>query len=1104
VAGGRPRAPTRACYHSAVDPTVDAAPGLAAPAGGARGPGRVGAVRVRVLGPLRVDGVAPTDLATRKGRTLLALLALARGRPVPVDRIVDVLWGDAPPRRPADQVAVLASRLRAVLGRERVPSGDAGYALVVDWFDLAELESRADEADARLAAGAHAAARLAVAAALALVHGPVLADHPDAPWCEPERAAAARLLSRVRATGARAALAAGDPVAACDLAATATVDDPYDEDAVRLLMQGHLAAGRTGAALAAYAALRARLVEELGADPDPATEALHTAILRGSAVTGPPPALVAVAPGAPVPRLVGHDGFLDLLEQQIVRSRSRTVVLQLTGEPGIGKTAVVEAFAARARAAGAVVVHCRCDALTAALPLQVVLDALALLLVGLDRGAVADALGPDSALLGPLLGVASEHAVAVPGQGDAGLDVADGATGPGRVLGALAGLVERLAGDHPLVILLDDVQVADAATCAWITVLHRRAVPALVLAASRSGGRDLPGTVVFTMGPLQLQAAIELVGADRAEALLARSGGNTLLLLELAAADPADELPRTVVEAVARRTARLGEPAAQALRAAAVLGPELDLDLLATVTGRPPADLLDALEVAAGDGLLEERHATFHFRHELVREALAADTGAARAALWHREAGRALDGRPGADPLHVAHHARLGGDVDLAADALTAAAAAAAARYDHEAAAGLLDQAVALRDGPVRRIARARACTLAGRYADAQADAVAAFAGGAGPEALELGAWAAYFGRQVDDAIALAEDGARLATDATGRARCLAIGGRVHHALGQLAEAEPLLEVAAELAEGPTAAVTAAWLGVLRAHQGRLDDAIALLRPVTHGGGPGETAALLHALLFLGHAHALAGRPAEALRWLDAYRAEVERRQVPRFAGRGENFAAFVLRNLGAHAEADDLNHAARSIGAATPETRVAADLDLAEASLHDGELDEAERLLALAGQAIGPHLVFGWRQELKLRSHRARLELARGDAEEALRHSQRLVADAEALALPRYAAPGRLLEARAWARLGRPADPELVQVDLAIVERAARLEAWWVIAETAVDLGVERWLDRSELLAADLHRAADGRGADGERATGRWLAGRRTEAERTAPRPGP
>jgi DNA-binding SARP family transcriptional activator len=100
-------------------------------------------VRVRLLGSFEVEGVPARDLGSRKGRTLLRLLALADGRPVSVDRIAEVLWADEQPSRPAEQVGVLVSRLRGVLGAERITRTDAGYALAVDWLDANELRNLA-------------------------------------------------------------------------------------------------------------------------------------------------------------------------------------------------------------------------------------------------------------------------------------------------------------------------------------------------------------------------------------------------------------------------------------------------------------------------------------------------------------------------------------------------------------------------------------------------------------------------------------------------------------------------------------------------------------------------------------------------------------------------------------------------------------------------------------------------------------------------------------------------------------------------------------------------------------------------------------------------
>src|SRR5580704_14963192 len=98
------------------------------------------ALRVRVLGQLRVEGADPSVLGSRKQRSLLRALAVARGTPVSVDRLTECLWPERSPARPADQLGVLVSRLRSVLGSHRITRSDAGYCLTADWIDLIELD----------------------------------------------------------------------------------------------------------------------------------------------------------------------------------------------------------------------------------------------------------------------------------------------------------------------------------------------------------------------------------------------------------------------------------------------------------------------------------------------------------------------------------------------------------------------------------------------------------------------------------------------------------------------------------------------------------------------------------------------------------------------------------------------------------------------------------------------------------------------------------------------------------------------------------------------------------------------------------------------------
>ena len=895
---------------------------------------------VRVLSDFGVDGIEPQALGSRKARLTLQLLAIAGGQAVSADVLIDALWDTSPPARPEDQLAVLMSRLRSVLGRDRIEHRDHGYLLHCDWLDATELAMLTREVETRRETGHVMGAVAAARVALSLIRG----DGPQplpGEWAQLRQAELERLISRARLVAATALLEAGDWMAASDAAAAAAERDPYDEAALRVLLRGYVMGGRVAGALATYATARERMADELGIDPSPETTALYTAILRGE----------LTAPDRPSPAargLVGRDDELAYLETIGTRARGGSAeIVVVDGEAGIGKTTLLRAWADRRAATGDTVLIASCGPLDRSLPLDALLTALAALLRELEPGVAADILAADATILAPLLNMA-------PGPRPPPM-LADSMLGPAVLYSALVRALSRLAERAPLAVVLDDAHLAGPALPDWLRFVRREDVAVTVVAAVRSGeGEPLPATASIHLDGLGRDAAAELVGPGRVDELYARSKGHPLFLTELAQQAAGAELPASLVESVSARCDELG-PAGLLLRTAAVIGPELDADLLAAVLGRPVIGLLDEAEQAVAKQFLVEDDGIFRFRHELLREALAASATAGRAALLHRQAGRVLDRRPGADPLTVAGHARLGGDLVLAARALRDASAQAAERFDHAAAEALLDDALRLAPGSEGWLARARVRTLRRRYAGALEDVERASAAGAA--ALEVGAWASYFGRQFAQAIQFAEDGALAAADAATRARCLAVGGRTRHAAGDLARAELLLGEAFSLAEGADRVTAAGWLGVLRAHQSRVDEALALLRPAARGQlGVDHTSATLHSLLFTGHAHALAGRPAQALAAFTRYTAEVERRQVPRFAGRAVNFAGWVLRNLGAWTEALDHHHEALEVGQrqGTADVTIAALEDLAEQCLDTGDADGAAARLAQAGSAAG------------------------------------------------------------------------------------------------------------------------------------------------------
>ena len=1036
---------------------------------------------VRLISEFSVDGIEPAALGSKKARLAVHLLALAHGRVVPTDVLLDALWGDARPARPEDQLAVLLSRLRSVVGRDRVEHRDGGYLLHVDWLDAAELAHLTGEIDRRRGAGTMIGAAAAARVSLSLLRGGSPEQLPG-DWAQLRQAEVDRLARRARLVAATALLEAGDWMAACDAATAALELDPYSEAALRIQMRAYALGSQAPAALAAYAHARNRLAEDLGADPSPETTALYTSILRGEVQAA------AVPTGAGTVSLVGRDDEIALLDAAAARAREGAMaIVVIDGEAGIGKTTLLRAWAARRTAAGDSVLVAECGALDRSMPLDSLLSALSALLRRLGNEAAASLLAADEPLLAPLLGTTADPQLPPV--------LADSMLGPAVLYGALARLLGRLAVRAPLVVLVDDAHLAGRALPDFLRFIQRTDLAGTVVAAVRPGEGTvlLPADTVIHLDALSRTAATELVGPDRVDALYARSKGHPLFLTELAQQAVNAELPASLVESVSARCDELGAAGAT-LRTASVLGSELDLDLLAAVLGRPLIDVLNDAEQAVAKHFLTEQDGELKFRHELVRDGLNASTTAGRAALLHRQAGRILASRLAADPLVVAEHARLGGDIELAADALRGAAARAAERFDHAAAEALLDDALGLHADPRTWLDRARVRTRRGRYEAALEDVEKAAT--VSPAALEVGAWASYFGRHFAQAAQFAADGALAAADAATKARCLAVGGRTRHAAGDLANAELLLGEALALSDGADRVTAAAWLGVLRSHQSRTDEALALLRPATRGQlGVEHTSATLHALLFTGHAHALAGNAALALAAFSQYTGEVDRRQVPRFAGRAVNFSGWVLGNLGATEQALDLHREALEVGRnhGTAEVTIAALEDLADLSLRAGDPDGAQAPLTEAAQLLPGDLVFGWRLQFRHQLLTARLALLRGDAESAATVARELALAATALGVPRYASVARLTMHLADRELDLPVDLSDVEADLDLLDRSLAIEAWHWTGEIAAAFSQADWLARAEDRA---HTLAAGAGDQADRlrraATARLAAWRK------------
>ncbi|GLZ14889.1 hypothetical protein Acsp04_51240 [Actinomadura sp. NBRC 104425] len=259
-----------------------------------------------VLGPVevRVSG-GPAVRLPPSVRALLARLALAPGRVVSVEQLVDALWGEDLPADAANALQIRVSKLRRALAGagadgEVLVTRAPGYRLAVaaDSVDAHRFEQLAGRARTQAAADETAASVASYEQALALWRGPALADAGDTEWARAERTRLEEL--RLGAVEDRLELLlrlGRHHEAVADLERLVAAH-PLRERPHRLLMLALYRAGRQADALDVHRALRDRLLEDLGIDPSPDLQALAEAILRQQV---PPAGRHPAAQGGPRP-----------------------------------------------------------------------------------------------------------------------------------------------------------------------------------------------------------------------------------------------------------------------------------------------------------------------------------------------------------------------------------------------------------------------------------------------------------------------------------------------------------------------------------------------------------------------------------------------------------------------------------------------------------------------------------------------------------------------------------------------------------------------------------------------------------------------------------
>jgi len=284
-------------------------------------------LEVLVLGPIEAqDADGPIVIGSRAQRALLAFLANARGRVVPIPDLIALLWGDDPPASAYPTLKSHVSRLRRTLRQDVVVSRPPGYALTLprDRLDLHRFEH-----------GVHAASCVTdIEEVLALWRGRPYGEFSDHGPLVGDVARLDEIHAQARVRRADLMLHEGQVVQAAAAYKQLSVEDPQRETAWTGLLTALHAAGRQADATTEARRYR-ELTREVGLDPSPRFLQAEDAVFTSEpAVVTPRSAGVAVP--ARLSSFVGRHRELEEVRGLIHHRRLVTLV----GPGGVGKTAL--------------------------------------------------------------------------------------------------------------------------------------------------------------------------------------------------------------------------------------------------------------------------------------------------------------------------------------------------------------------------------------------------------------------------------------------------------------------------------------------------------------------------------------------------------------------------------------------------------------------------------------------------------------------------------------------------------------------------------------------------------------------------------------------
>lgn len=494
-----------------------------------------------------------------------------------------------------------------------------------------------------------------------------------------------------------------DYIPAQDALENALALDGLNEDLQRAAMRAQYFRGDRAGAIRRFEQLQKRLDEELGVPPLPETRAVYDAIItdtlraeRRSPKDAQPRVIRAKAEKAtnrrtpparnlPVPLFAaaateyllpfgGREAQLQRIEQAAIVGK----IIWIEGEPGIGKTRLAEEYIARLPDAAVLVLRAAAHELEASLPYQPIIDALRVFVEQSSDEELSDLRQLPPVWLTELVRLVPELAYDFP----ALPPVAAPADEP-RVWEGLNQVLQTLARKQRVVLLLDDVHWADAATIGFLNYIASRVnTAALTLLVTSRAPAPLSKAAVLLdtltrrdkllrlelsgLSLAQLRVVAAQLSPSHADELVAwlmqNTEGNPFFVTELTryafrngilqedgAVDvrtlrAAPFVPPTIQNLIATRLTRLDENARRVIYIAAVIGREFDFELARQAAGLTEDQVLDALDALRAAGLIVARQGTgLVFDHNLTMDVTRVEMGEPRWRLLHRRIAQALE-----------------------------------------------------------------------------------------------------------------------------------------------------------------------------------------------------------------------------------------------------------------------------------------------------------------------------------------------------------------------------------------------------------------------------------------------------------------------------